>query len=161
MAGNFSDRDWIRTGGGISFEERGAQPSDFTEKRGYPYAKTYAESQDLFPTYYPDWQVFADCFIVRRAVISISGKQECTTASFKASDIMKYTDTGFQKVRDMKLPGSDRSSIPGGKYQLTNLNFADGQNGISHVTVSYQQYGEWQLIQIQEKLPSPGEGPPK
>lgn len=161
MAGNFSDQGFIRTGGGVSYEERGAQPSDFTERRGYKYAGIYAENPDLFSTYYPDWQTFADCFTVRRAIISVSGKQECLTSSFKASDLMQYTGTGFQKVKNMKLPGSDRSSIPGGKYQLTGFSFSDGQNGITVVNISYQQYGEWELIQIQEKLPSPGKGPPQ
>ena len=65
----------------------------------------------------------------------------------------------FQNVKKMKIPGSDRSSIPGGKYQLTDLQFTDVGNGMTQVTISYQQYGEWELIKLTEETPSPGEGP--
>ena len=156
---DFSASGFIRQSGGISFEERGAQPSDFTQQRGFRYARIYAENPDLFSDYYPEWQSFADCFIMRRAIITISGKQECHTRSFSASDLKSYADPGFQNVKKMKIPGSDRSSIPGGKYQLTDLQVTDVGNSMTQVTISYQQYCEWELIQLTEKTPSPGEGP--
>ena len=55
MTGDFTPSGFIRTGGGITFEERSAQPSDFTGARGYPYAKIYAENKEVFDVYYPDW----------------------------------------------------------------------------------------------------------
>jgi len=161
MTGDFTPSGFIRTGGGVTFEERSAQPSDFTAARGYSYAKTYAEQKDVFDVYYPDWQAFADCFVMRRAVIAVSGQQTCNTSSFHASDLKDYTDPGFQNIKNFRIPGSDRSSIPGGKYQLTNLSFSDAGNSMTTVTVSYQQYGEWKLIKLTAKTPSPGAGPEK
>ena len=156
---DFSDSKFIRTGGGVSFEERGAQPSDFTEKLGYQYAKQFADSPSLFSTFYPDWQKFADCFVIRRPIMQINAKQRCPTETFRANDLEKYKKPGFQNVKNFRIPGSDRSSIPGGKYQLTNLAFSDDGNGFTEITISYQQYGEWELIQLIGSPPSPGKGP--
>ena len=161
MAGNFSTTGFIRSGGGVTFEERAAQPSDFTAARGYPYAKIYAENKEVFDGYYPDWQAFADCFVMRRAVIAITGTETCNTGSFGSGELGGYTDPGFQSVKNFKVPGSDRGSIPSGKYQLTSLSFSDAGNGMTIVTVSYQQYGEWKLIKLTTTTPSPGEGPAK
>ncbi len=158
---DFSDSKFIRTGGSVGFEERGAQPSDFTEELGYPYAKQFAETQgtSLFSVYYPNWQPFADCFIMRRSILQINGQQKCVTETFRANDLEKYKKPGFQNVKNFRIPGADRSSIPGGKYQLTNLSFADEGNGMTNITISYQQYGEWELIQLIGSPPSPGKGP--
>lgn len=156
---DFSDSRFIRTGGGVSFEERGAQPSDFTAALGYPYAKQYADAPSIFSVYYPNWQAFADCFVMRRSIITINGSQTCITETFRASDLEKYKKPGFQSVKRFRIPGSDRSSIPGGKYQLTNLSFNDDGTGMTSISVSYQQAGEWQLIRLVDSPPSPGEGP--
>ena len=159
ISGNgFSDRNFMRTGGGVSFEERGAQPSDFTALRGYVYADKYAESARVFESNYPNWQAFADCFVMRRPIIQISGQQVCSTESFLASDLMGYRKVGFVNVKSFRIPGSDRCSVPGGKYQLTNLSFSDNGNGHTTVNLSYQQYGEWELVQIQDNPPAPSKG---
>lgn len=156
--GIFSEKGFIRTGGSISFQERGAQPSDFTSKRGYTYANTYAESQTKFSSLYPNWQHFADCFIMRRSVIQITGKQHCHTASFNANDLKEYKNPSFVRVKNFKIPDSDRSSIPNGKYQLVNLSFSDEGNSFSTVTLQYQQYGEWELVKLIDNPPLPTKG---
>ena len=161
MNGNFSESGFIRESGAITFQERAAEPGDFTADRGYTYAAEFQNQATLFYRNYPGWQSFADCFVMRRAVIAVSGQQTCNTSSFKASDLKDYTNPGFQNVKNFRIPGSDRSSIPGGKYQLTNLSFSDAGNSMTTVSVSYQQYGEWQLIKLTAKTPSPGAGPAK
>lgn len=158
----FQRREWIRSGGGVSFEERAAQPSDFTAKRGYSYAAEYAAAADEFSNYYPDWQAFADHFVMRRAVIAISGKQTCDSDTLKASEIEFYTDVGFVLLPHIKLPSTLGNIVPGGKYQCTGFNFSDKGDGYSEVSISWQQYGEWQLIRLTQDggiLPSPGPGP--
>jgi len=141
----FKTNNFVRTGGSISFEERPAQPSDFTD---YPYAKEYAESPSTFLLTYPDWQKFADAFVMRRAVITINGKQRCTTDSFKASELGTYKNPGFVKVKKFAVPGSDQASIPSGKYLLTSFNFSDAGEQYTDLSVSYLQYDEWTLIQL-------------
>ncbi|OQA81117.1 MAG: hypothetical protein BWY31_03816 [Lentisphaerae bacterium ADurb.Bin242] len=95
---------------------------------------------------------------MRRAVIQISGKQQCQTGSFQANDLEGYKNPAFVRIKNFKIPGSDRSSIPGGKYQLVSLSFSDEGNCLSTVTLQYQQYGEWELIQIIDDPPVPSKG---
>ena len=156
--GKFLKSGFIRSGGAISFQERGAQPSDFTSRRGYSYARAYAKSQTDFADRYPNWQPFADCFVMRRAVIQISGKQQCNTASFNANELGKYKDPSFVEVNNFKIPGINLGSIPRGKYQLVNLSFSDEGNSFSTVSVQYQQYAEWELVRIVENPPNPATG---
>ena len=155
MNGNFSESGFIRESGAITFQERGAQPSDFTAARGYSYASEYQEQANLFYRHYPAWQSFADCFVMRRAVINISGKQRCRTASFHASDLKKFRDPGFQNLKNFRIPGSDRSSVPDGKFQLTGLSFQDEGNQVTVIRVHYQQFGEWKLVKLMERPPQP------
>ena len=115
MNGNFSESGFMRESGAITFQERAAEPGDFTALRGYSYAVEFQTQGMSFYRSYPAWQSFADCFIMRRAVINISGKQRCRTASFNASDLKKYQEAGFQGLKNFRIPGSDRSSVPDGK----------------------------------------------
>ena len=92
---DYSPSNFIRTGGSVSFEERAVQPSDFT---GSNYAAEYAADPELFQFNYPNWQDYADCFTMRRAVVSISGRQRCVSVQFKADDLKTYMDPGFVKV---------------------------------------------------------------
>lgn len=153
---DFDSDNFIRTGGGVSFEERVLQPSDFTSDRGYVYAGEYANDKQLFEATYPKWQAFADCFVMRRPVTRISGTQKCSTDSFRANDLAGYTDPDFVRIKNFKIKGSTRSTIPNGKYQLVSFNFSDDQQGFTTVTVEYQQYGEWELIKLVSSPPSPG-----
>ena len=155
MNGNFSESGFIRESGAITFQERAAEPSDFTRERGYTYAAEFQNKTTVFYRNYPAWQSFADCFVMRRAVINISGKQRCRTASFNASDLKKFRDPGFQNLKNFRIPGSDRSSVPDGRYQLTGLSFQDEGNQITLVRVHYQQFGKWELIQLTDRLPFP------
>lgn len=151
----YKAKNFIRTGGGISFEERAPQPSDFTDARGYAYAEEFAKSPTTFAGTYKQWQQFADCFIMRRPIITISGSQQCETKTFKAREIEKHTKVGFVSVADFAIPGSDRDSIPNGKYQLVSMNWNDQQNGYTVVNVTYQQYGEWELLKLISPAPNP------
>lgn len=152
---SFKTAGFIRSGGGVTFEERCVQPSDFTRGRySTDYATEYAESPSTFMLNYPNWQEFADCFIMRRAIINISGSQCCDTSSFNASDIKNYTDPGFVTVRNFKIPKTT-NSMPSGKYQLTNLSFTDNGDSTTNVSLSYQQHREWKLIKLQNSPPSP------
>ena len=155
MNGNFSESGFIRESGAITFQERAAEPGDFTADRGYTYAAEFQNQATLFYRNYPGWQSFADCFVMRRAVINISGKQRCRTASFNASDLKKFRATGFQSLKKFRIPGSDRSSMPDGKYQLTGLSFQDEGNQITLVRVQYQQFGAWELVRLADRLPRP------
>ena len=155
MNGIFSESGFIRESGAITFQERPAEPGDFTAERGYRYAVEFQNLATIFYRHYPAWQSFADCFVMRRAVINISGKQRCNTASFNASDLKKYQNTGFQSLKNFRIPGSDRSSVPDGRYQLTGLSFQDEGNQITLVRVHYQQFGKWELIRLADRLPRP------
>ncbi len=156
---SFNSLEFRRTGGGVSFEERTVQPSDFSGKRKFGnYAKLYAESQENFKKAYPNWQEFADCFTMRRAIISINGSQDCDTDTLNPSNIEQFTNTGFVTVRGFVQPNRSSSTIPRGKYQCTNFTFTDQGNGYSTVNVTYQQYGEWELINLTQSergLPDP------
>ena len=153
--GNFSETGFIREGGSISFQERAVQPADFTAERGYVYAQRYLTNSSSFFSIYPNWQNFADCFMARRAVIHIQGRQRCSTDSFHASDLKQYQEPGFQRLKNFRIPGSDRSSIPDGKYQLISLSFQDGGNQVTTVQLHYVQYGKWELIKLVDVLPNP------
>lgn len=155
MNGIFKEGGFIRESGAITFQERAAEPGDFTAERGYPYAVEFQNQTTVFYRNYPAWQSFADCFVMRRAVIDISGKQRCRTASFNASDLKKFRDPGFQNLKNFRIPGSDRSSVPDGKYQLTSLSFQDEGNQITLVRVHYQQFGKWELIRLVDRPPRP------
>ena len=76
---DFSDSRFIRTGGGVSFEERGAQPSDFTAALGYPYAKQYADAPSIFSVYYPNWQV-------PRVISSLQRQNPCSVRKNTSSN---------------------------------------------------------------------------
>ena len=121
--GNFTEKGFIREGGSISFQERTVQPTDFTPERGFYYAQRFSTNSITFYSLYPNWQNFADCFMMRRAVIHIHGSQRCATASFHASELELYQNAGFQRLKNFRIPGSDRGSIPYGKYQLVSLSF--------------------------------------
>lgn len=153
---NFSERNYKRVGGGVSFEERPAQPSDFTKARGYDYAKAHADSPSTFDHEYPNWQAFADCFIMRRAIVSISGTQQCNSDEFMASEIEDYTNPDFINVKDFAAPGYRSHTIPNGKYLNTGMNFRDHGDSYTHVDVTYIQYREWKLVRlVSGKLPDP------
>jgi|GEM_PF-7055069 len=153
--GNFTEKGFIREGGSISFQERAVQPSDFTQERGYEYAQRYFANQSAFFSLYPNWQNYADCFMMRRAVIHIQGKQRCATNSFHASDLKLYQDPGFQRLKNFRIPGTDSGSIPKGKYQLVSLSFQDGGDQITTVQLHYVQYGKWELVKLVDELPNP------
>ena len=153
--GNFTEKGFIREGGSISFQERAVQPSDFTQKRGYEYAQRYFANRSSFFSQYPNWQNYADCFIMRRAVIHITGSQNCATGSFRASDLKLYQEPGFQSLKNFRIPGSDRGSIPHGKYQLISLSFRDNGNQTTSVQLHYVQYGQWELVRLTDDLPEP------
>lgn len=146
---DFRDSSFNRGGGSVSFEERLPQPSDFNYSTGYGYSEEYAKGPDAFQKKYPNWQSFADCFIMRRAVIHITGIQTCNTCSFRSNDIDDYTDADFTSVRNFKVPGfSTIDSIPHGKYMNVGMSFVDKGNGYTEVTINYVQYREWELIQL-------------
>ena len=144
---DYSPSNFIRTGGSVSFEERAVQPSDFT---GSNYAAEYAADPELFQFNYPNWQDYADCFTMRRAVVSISGRQRCVSVQFKADDLKTYMDPGFVKVKNFAIPGTRKSTIPSGKYLLTSFNFSDSGEGYTDLNVTYQQYGPWELVELRE-----------
>lgn len=152
----FDSDNFIRTGGGVSFEERAPQPSDFTAARGYTYAYDFMYRPTEFSKGYTQWQAFADCFVMRRPVTRIGGTQTCSTESSRANDLAGYTDPDFVRVKNFKIKGSSRSTIPNGKYQMVNFNFSDDRTGFTVVTVEYQQYGEWELVKLVSNPPSPG-----
>ncbi len=152
---------WTRAGGGVSFDERAVQPSDFTKSRGYAYAEEYAKGPTQFGFDYPNWQGFADHFVMRRAIIAINAKQKCDSNTLLASQIDNYTECGFVSLPSLALPNVRGSVVPGGKYQCTGFSFSDDGDGYSSVTVNYQQYGEWELIQLTQsnkKIPDPKGG---
>lgn len=155
----FNHRLWTRIGGGISFEERAAQPSDFTATRGLGnYAKEYADAPTVFSVVYPNWQEFADCFIMRRAVVTINGFQECDTNSLQHGDIDRFSKPGFLSMPQFELPNVKGAVVPSGKYQCTSFVFNDNRTGYSNVNVSYVQYRDWELIpliQHNKSLPNP------
>ena len=153
--GNFSEKGFIREGGSISFQERAVQPVDFTQERGYGYARRYYFNRNSFFSIYPNWQNFADCFMMRRAVIHIRGSQRCATSSFRASDLKLYQDPGFQRLKNFRIPGSDSGSIPNGKYQLIGMSFRDSGNQITTVQLEYVQFGRWELVKLTDDLPEP------
>ena len=151
----FSNK-FIRTGGSVSFQERPVHPSDFTTEREYEnFASIWSTGEESFFLKYPYWQEFADCFIMRRAVIQIDGMQKCLTATFQASELENYFSTGFIAPASLAIPGFDKSSIPSGKYQLKSLDFRDLGDTFSIIHVSYIQYGEWELVQVKDTLPDP------
>lgn len=151
--GDFSANRFIRNGGHVTFEEHSAQPGDFPQ-----YSAEYARSPQNFAKKYPFWQKFAECFVLRRPIIHISATQRCNTASFKASDLQYYTETGFIPVKNFRIPGLDRGSIPGGRYQLTNCTFRDEGNTFTIIKLTYQQYGPWELVQLNKTVPDPMTG---
>ena len=147
---------FIRTGGSVSFQERTVHPSDFTLERTFgDYASQWAASEDLFHLKYPCWQEFADCFVMRRPVIQITGMQKCLTSSFGANELENHLDPGFVSLRSFAVPGFDRGSIPKGSYQLKSLEFHDQGDTFTVVNISYLQYGPWSLVQLEENLPDP------
>lgn len=158
MSRKFSDGGWIRSGGSVSFQERSVQPSDFTRKRGFTYAEDWALYNEKFMQKYPFWQIFADCYVMRRYVIKVSGKQRSLSSSFRANDLEGYLDVGFQGVGNFRTPGSNRSSIPSGKYQLEGFRFTEAGDGFCDASVDYIQYGEWKMVQIVEPVPDPKTG---
>lgn len=147
---------FIRTGGSVSFQERPVHPSDFTLEREYGnFASIWSTGEESFFLKYPYWQEFADCFIMRRAVIQINGTQKCLTGSFQASEMEKYFHTGFTAPKNFAIPGADKSSIPAGEYQLKSLDFRDLGDTFTIVNVSYIQYGNWELVQIKDSPADP------
>lgn len=140
---NYHASNFIRTGGSVAFEERAAQPSDFPD-----YAAEYAKDPEVFLFAYPNWQEYADCYIMRRSVVTISGRQRCATTTFRANDLKAYTETGFTRVKNFAIPGSNSSAIPSGKYLLTSFAFADTGEQYTDLTVTYQQYGKWDLVKL-------------
>ena len=89
-------------------------------------------------------------FVMRRAVVSITGRQRCGSDQFKADDLKDYMDPGFVRVKDFAIPDTRRSTIPGGKYMLTSFSFSDAGDGYTDLTVSYQQYGAWKMVKLKE-----------
>lgn len=153
---DFKDSNFNRGGGSVSFEERLPQPSDFNYSADFEFSDEYAKSPGTFQKNYPNWQAFADCFIMRRAVIHITGTQTCNTCSFRSNDIDDYTEADFTSVKDFKVPGfSTIDSIPSGKYMNVGMSFVDKGNGYSEVTINYVQYREWQLVQLISETPNP------
>lgn len=158
MSRNFTGGGFIRSGGSVSFQERGAQPSDFTRVRGFDYAEKWALYGNNFIQKYPFWQIFADCYVMRRYVLQVSGKQRCESKSFRAGDLEGYLEVGFQGVKNFRMPGSDRSSIPNGKYQLESFRFTEAGDSFCDCVVNYVQYGEWEMVQIVSPVPDPVTG---
>ncbi|MDD3887125.1 MAG: hypothetical protein PHI35_09650 [Victivallaceae bacterium] len=157
---DYSDRNWIRSGGGVSQEERAAQPSDFTSDRGYAYAEAFANDggSGAFDIAYPNWQAFADCFIMRRSVVTISCRQRCRTFTLLARNIEEFCMTGYTTLKNFvvaDMVGGD--SVPDGKWLNTGMSFDDErQGGYTSVTASYVQYRDWTLVKLKEdKLPNP------
>ncbi|MBR2363935.1 MAG: hypothetical protein IKA79_01925 [Lentisphaeria bacterium] len=150
---------FIRTGGSVSFQERSVHPSDFTFERIIEdYAGQWAKGEEAFFLKYPFWQEFADCFVMRRAIIQINGTQKCLTASFKADELEEHLYPGFVSLKNFAIPGFDRSSIPKGSYQLKSLDFRDQGDTFTIVNISYVQYCPWELIQIDPLVPDPAGG---
>ncbi len=155
---DFKNSSVVRGGGAVSFEERLPQPSDFNYSAGYSFSEEYAKGSDVFQKKNPNWQAFADCFIMRRAVIHITGIQTCNTCSFRSNDIDDYTDADFTSVKNFKVPGfSTIDSIPSGKYMNVGMSFADKGNGYTEVTINYVQYREWELVKLISDPPSPAD----
>jgi hypothetical protein len=153
---NFSSSGFIRAGGAVSFEDRAAQPSDFNSDNGMSYAQEYAESPTTFNETYPNWQAYADCFVMRRPIVTITGTQTCKTSSFLASEMKKYIQTGETTVKDFIVPEViSGDTMPSGKYHNVGMTFADNKNGYSEISISYMQYGEWDLVKIEDDLPDP------
>ena len=53
-------------------------------------------------------------------------------------------------MKDFAIPGTRRSTIPGGKYLLTSFNFSDSGAEYTDLSLTYQQYGPWELIQLRD-----------
>ena len=149
---------FIRSGGNVSFQERSVQPSDFTWERGYDYAEKWSSLKEKFIQKYPNWQLFADTFVLRRSIINITGYQKCYTGNFDASELESHLDPGFVDLKSFAVPGLDRGSIPKGKYQLKELSFKDLGDGFTIVTVHYIQKGEWELVELFTFHPDPVTG---
>ena len=176
----YSAAQFIRASGGISFEERAPQPSDFTKRRNFDYAKEYAESPTEFAKKYPDWQTIADDYVMRRSIITITGKQTCLTSAFQAQELAGFTEPGFVRISDFAIPEVEEkkpatshtiggrsarasvyipfppssfpnTAIPNGKYQLVSFNFNDRGDGYTELSATYKQTGEWKLLNIVKK----------
>ena len=115
-------------------------------------------SKEKFIQKYPNWQLFADTFVLRRSIINITGYQKCYTGNFDASELESHLDPGFVDLKSFAVPGLDRGSIPKGKYQLKELSFKDLGDGFTIVTVHYIQKGEWELVELFTFHPDPVTG---
>ncbi|MCF6174812.1 MAG: hypothetical protein L3J71_03490 [Victivallaceae bacterium] len=158
---DFKYTGFIRAGGGNTFEERPAQPSDFDKLPGTgddSYAKKFADSPSTFNLAYPNWQKFADYYIMRRAILTVAGTQTCNGKTFKASQMDRYTKTGKVTPNNMRIPGNyQNDDIPDGKWLNTGMSYTDKGDGRTTVTINYTQKKAWDLIKIQDgEAPSPG-----
>lgn len=155
----FSASEFQRAGGGVTFEQEAVQPSDFTTTEfgssgGKTYAQIYAEDEEGFNDSFPAWEKFADYFIKRRPLYRITGKQTCETASFLASDMATYIETGKVTVANFKIPGGFQGgSIPSGKWLNDGMDFSDRGTGYTDVSAKFVQYLEWKLLKIQDGTP--------
>lgn len=149
---NFTKAKFDRKGGGIGFEEREPQPMDFTEDLGFGYAAAYAANgPEAFLVQYPDFKKdFAEKYMMRRAILTISGTQRCSTETFRADDIADFMETGYQDLRSFAIPGSDAGGTPDGEFLLRSFNWSDNGNGYTDVDVTYEQKGPWKLVKVNE-----------
>lgn len=150
---------FIRNTGSISFQERPVQPSDFTKGNPFgDYASKWAQGEEIFFLLHPFWQEFADHFIMRRAVLQISGTQKLLTENFNAAQLENHLSPGFIPVEALAIPKETACSIPEGEYQLKSMYFRDLGDGFTLVNISYIQYGKWTLLQLAEKPIDPTGG---
>ena len=148
---SFSKSNWQRTGGGVSQEERPAQPSDFPA-----YAKEWAQSQDVFNKTYLNWQAYADCFVMRRSVLTVSAKQLVHSNTFLANQIEDFTDTGYTSLPNYLVAGiNGADTVPNGKWLNQSMSWEDQGNGNTMVSATYTQQRPWALVQVVSKLPNP------
>jgi len=149
----YSKTKFNRSGGSIGFEEREPQPLDFTEDLGFGYAAAYAaDGPEVFLKNFPDFQQdYAKKYVMRRTILTISGTQQCETATFRADDIADFLETGYQTLRDFAIPGSDAGSTPGGEFLLRSFSWRDRGDQYTDVDVTYEQKGPWKLVKVDEE----------
>ena len=170
----FSAAVFIRTGGSVSFEERPATSSDLDLQQAINAANSpdyvppddaglsprelilRAKSTRLYnidgklvripKTIYSDTTL--DGYVVRRAVVTVSGSQRVETTTLQAGQLAGFLTPGAVTPFSFKMPDGAGSAIPEGSYMLQEFSFRDQQNGYTDVEVTYRMCQKWELIKL-------------
>lgn len=174
MNTEFSSTRFIRTGGSVSFEERGATGDDLDFIRAKAaYDKMIEEGTETpGPSGQPNDMLarinqtrayiingvlveipkaiytndILDLYTVRRTVVTITGIQRVETGTLQAVQLEGFAPPGVVTPMHFVLPDGSPSAIPEGNYLLQEFSFSDLQNGYTDVSVSYRMYREWELV---------------